>query len=130
CFFETRPTRSVRRVRSSVTICETLATESLPSPEVRAARSTFPGALAHLRLLVSGTHTTVARRLRLRGSPCTTSTGRRNPGPDPTGSGRPAQQTSPCAITTQIAPAPDAQHSTRTILVVCPSERRRRSWLP
>ena len=37
----------------------------------------LPGALAHFRLLVTTTHTTVAIRLRFKGSPCTTMTGRR-----------------------------------------------------
>ena len=41
----------------------------------RADRCTFPGAKAHWRLLVSGTQTTVAMRLRVKASPCTTTTG-------------------------------------------------------
>jgi hypothetical protein len=83
---------------------------------------------APLRLLVSGTQTTVARRLLLSDSPCTTRTGRRNPGPDPTGSGRSAQQTSPWAFTTRIAPAHGARHSTRTGSAWCPPEWPARSW--
>ena len=58
-----------------------------------------PGASAQRRLLVRGTQTTVANRLRFRASPWTTITGRRNPGPDPVGSGSSTQQTSPWAIT-------------------------------
>src|SRR5271157_3270978 len=73
------PTRSVRRSLSTLTIRETLATKGLGRPVRRAGRSTFPGARAHLRLLVSGTHTTVAMRLRFNASPCTT-TGLLNPG--------------------------------------------------
>ncbi len=68
-FFEMRPTRSVRSPRSTVTICETLATESLDSPALLAAMRTLPGASALFTLLVSGTHTTVATRLWLKASP-------------------------------------------------------------
>ena len=83
------PTRSVRRSLSRVTIWETLATESLESPVMRAGRETFPGAAAHFMLLVSGTQTAVAMRLRFKASLCTTTTGLRNPGPDPVGAGNP-----------------------------------------
>jgi hypothetical protein len=55
-------------------------------------------------LLVSGTQTTVEMRLRFNASPCTTTTGLRNPGPDRAGAGRSAHQTSPCEITTRFAP--------------------------
>lgn len=95
------PVRSVSKLLSRLTICETLATESLGSPVTRGDSITLPGAFAHLTLLVSGTHTTVAIRLRLKGSPCTTTTGLRSPGPDPIGSGNSAHQTSPCEITTR-----------------------------
>src|SRR6185503_9547825 len=50
------------------TIWETLATESRGSPVDAAGRSTLPGAPAHWRLLVRGTQTTVATRLRLKAS--------------------------------------------------------------
>src|SRR5208283_762898 len=79
------PVRSVRRSLSTVTICETLATESLGSPVRRAERVTFPGAVPHLRLLVNGTQTVVARRLPFSASHCTTITGLLKPGPDPAG---------------------------------------------
>ena len=76
-------------------ICETFATESLGRPVIAAVNSTFPGAFAHRRLLVSGTQIAVAKRLRFRASPWMTMTGRRKPGPEPTGSGKSAQHTSP-----------------------------------
>ncbi len=87
----TRPTRSTRISRSMDTICETFATESFASPVCPAPSTTFPGARAQRRLLVSGTTTVVASRLALKASPCTTTTGRRKPGPEPTGSGNSAQ---------------------------------------
>jgi hypothetical protein len=57
------------------------------------------------KLLVSGTQTTVVIRLRLNASPCTTRTGRWNPGSEPDGSGKSAHQTSPCEITIASAEA-------------------------
>lgn len=101
---ESLPTRSVKEDLSKVTTCETFATESFGRPVRRASRSTFPGASAHFRLLVSGTQRTVAILLRLNGSPCTTTTGRRNPGPEPAGSGSSAHQISPWEITTRHVP--------------------------
>ena len=80
-------------------ICNTLATESFASPVARAGRSTFPGASAHRRSLVNGTQTIALIRLRLRSSPWTTSTGRRNP--EPVGAGSSAQYRWPWAITIQ-----------------------------
>ena len=56
---------------STVTTCETLATESFGNRVVAAERATLPGAAAHFRLLVSGTQTTVAMWLRFRASDCT-----------------------------------------------------------
>jgi hypothetical protein len=47
-------------------ICDALATESFGRPATFAGRSTFPGARAQVRLLVKGTQTTVAIRLRFR----------------------------------------------------------------
>jgi hypothetical protein len=88
------------------TIWDTFATESLGRPERRAGKDTFPGAAAHRRLLVNGTTTTVASLLAFSASPWTITTGRRWPGPDPTGSGREAQKTSPCATTTRCVPEP------------------------
>jgi len=66
------PTSSVRSSRSSVTIWDVLATESLGRPVTRAERMTLPGASAQPRLLVKGTQTTVRTRLRLSESPWTT----------------------------------------------------------
>jgi hypothetical protein len=97
--FDNLPTSSVSRSRSSVTIWEVFATESLGSPVVRAGRLTLPGASAQARLLVKGTQTTVLTRLRFSESPWTTTTGLRKPGPEPVGSGRLAQYTCPWAIT-------------------------------
>lgn len=97
---ESLPVRSVRSVLSSVTNWETLATDSFGSPVTVDGSGTFPGALAHFRLLVKATQTTVATRLRFSESPCTTTTGRRNAGPEPLASGRSAHQTSPWAIVT------------------------------
>jgi hypothetical protein len=93
------PTSSVSSSRSSVTIWEVFATESLGRPVVRAARRTLPGASVQPRLLVKGTQTTVLTRLRFSESPWTTTTGLRKPGPEPVGSGRLAQYTWPWAIT-------------------------------
>lgn len=105
CPRETRPACSVRTARSTVTICETFATESFGRPVERRLRSTFPGAETHRRLLVKGTTTTVARRLAFRASPWTITTGRTNPGPEPIGSGNEAHKMSPCATTTRCVRA-------------------------
>jgi hypothetical protein len=99
------PVRSVSSDLSSTTTCDTFATESFGRPVREVSRRTFPGASAHFKLLVSGTHKTVAILLRLNESLWTTTTGRRNPGPEPAGSGRSAHQISPWAITTQLSPA-------------------------
>ena len=77
---EIRPVRSSRSARSSAMICATFATESFGRPVIAVVNSKFPGAAAHRRLLVSGTQTAVASRLRFSASPWTTMTGRRNPG--------------------------------------------------
>src|SRR5271165_6100923 len=90
------------------------ATESLGSPVRRAERRTFPGAALHLRLLVSGTQTVVARRLPLSASHCTTTTGLLKPGPDPIGAGRSAHQISPWEITIRFALEPDGLQRKRT----------------
>ena len=63
------PTREARNALSTVTIWETLATESLGNPVRRAENSTFLGAEAHVRFVVKGTQTTVEMRLRFRASP-------------------------------------------------------------
>jgi hypothetical protein len=97
--FDSLPTSSVSNSRSRVMIGEALATESRGRPVARAGRSTLPGASAHRRLLVKGTHTTLLIRLRFSASPCTTRIGLRKPGPEPVGSGRFAQYTWPWATT-------------------------------
>ena len=48
---------------------DAFATESFGKPVAVAGSSVFPGASAHVRLLVRGTHTTVAIRLRFKGFP-------------------------------------------------------------
>ena len=77
------PIRLLRYVRSTANSCDALATESFGRPATLAGNNVLPGAASQDRLLVSGTQTTVARRLRLGGLPCTTTTGRRNPGAEP-----------------------------------------------
>ena len=72
---------------------ETLATGSFSNPVARPPNKTFPGASAHLRLLVRGTHKIVARALSFSASPCT-STGLRYPVPEPKGASKFAHQTS------------------------------------
>ena len=50
-------------------ICETFATESFGSLVDLAGSSVLPGAPAQVMLLVNGTHTTVATRLRFKALP-------------------------------------------------------------
>ena len=122
--FEILPTSSVSKVRSSVISCEAFATESLGKPVALAGSITFPGASVHRRLLVNGTQTTVLSLLRLSGSPWTTKTGLRKPGPEPVGSGRFAQYRWPWEITTrrlQVCAAPRPQ---RLDPGTCPPLRR------
>ena len=69
CFDASRPARSVRSDRSRAMICETFATESFGKPVAFAGSSVLPGAPAQMMLLVRGTHTTVAIRLRFRWFP-------------------------------------------------------------
>lgn len=101
---ESLPALSDSKLLSIERICDTLATESLGSSVTLADRLTFPGAKAHLMLLVSGTQITVAMRLWFRASDWMMITGRRKPGPEPVGSGGSAHQISPCEITTPLAP--------------------------
>jgi len=124
------PTRSVRRFRSTVTIRETFATESFGSPVSRAESETFPGAFAQRRLLVNGTHTTVAIRLRFSASPCTTTTGLLNPGRDPVAAGRSAHQISPCEITTRFALKCAGRPMRRTHLSHSPTRCKPDPWHP
>ncbi len=106
-------TRSVRTCLSRATIRETFATEFCGNPVSALGSRTFPGASAHLRLLVMGTHSTVAMRLRLMALHWTTRTGRRYPVSDPAGSSRSAHQTSDCSITTRPVAGHVAQHVQR-----------------
>ena len=60
----TLPILSVNTDLSTVTIWDTLATESFGKLVMAEVNSTFPGASAQAKLLVSGTQTTVLMRLR------------------------------------------------------------------
>jgi len=118
------PARSVKSSLSTVTIWETFATESFGRPVRRAEKRAFPGAPPHLRLLVSGTQTVVARRLRFSASHCTTTTGLPKPGPDPVGAGRSAHQISPWEITIRFALELDVLQRKRTRPSQCPTRHR------
>jgi hypothetical protein len=102
------PTRSVRTSRSTVTTCDTLATESFGSPVCRDGANTFPGASRSRKLEVSTTAMTVWMRLLLKSSLWMTTSGRRKPGDDPRGSSRSAHQTSPRRITVSMSRASPA----------------------
>jgi hypothetical protein len=129
CRLGSLPTSSVMRSRSSEIICEVLATESLGRPVLLAGKSTLPGASAHKRLLVNGTQTTVRTRLRLSASPWTTTTGRRNPGPEPVGFGKSAQYTWPWAITIRPIEERGVQQRPALGRAECRSARKRGSSL-
>lgn len=105
---------SERMSRSRATSWVTLATDDRGRPVSRSDSATLPGLADHLRFLVSGTHTTVRMALRLKSSDCTTTTGRRYPGPEPCGSPRSAQHTSPWAITTRSTGGTQPQLRGRT----------------
>ena len=66
---ESLPARSARADLSRAMIWETFATESFGRPVILDVRSTLPGASAQRKLLVSGTQTVVAIRLRFKASP-------------------------------------------------------------
>ncbi len=125
------PIRLLRYVRSTANSCDALATESFGRPATLAGKKVFPGAASHDRLLVSGTHTTVASRLRFSGLPWTTTTGRRNPGAEPDGIGRSAHQISPWATsTTRHAPKQSAPRRGQMDREAHRAGQRRGSWLP
>lgn len=88
-------TLDVSSERSKVMSCETLITEAFGSPASDFAKRTLPGAAAKARLDVTTATMTVAMRLSLKGFDCTTTTGRRKPGPDPVAAGREAHHNSP-----------------------------------
>ena len=75
--------------------CETLATESLFNPVLLPANKTFPGAAASFKLDVMIATMRVLMRLWLKSLDCTTTIGRRKPGPEPLGSDSEAHQISP-----------------------------------
>ena len=100
----TRPASSVKNSLSSVTTWDTFATESFGSPDALVDTSTLPGASINRRFAVKTTAITVRMRLRLKASPETIRTGRRNPGSDPPGSPRAAHQIWPRSTTTIRGP--------------------------
>ena len=65
---ESLPTRSVSSDLSKAMTAETFATESFGRPVARAVSVALPGASAHFMLLVNGTQTAVASRLRFDGA--------------------------------------------------------------
>ena len=69
CLFPILRTRSASVRRPSARICDVFATESFGRPVTVAGNTVLPGASAHARLLVGGTHTTVEIRLRFNGFP-------------------------------------------------------------
>ena len=84
-----------KRSLSKLTIWETLATESFGSPVKRGEKPHIAWSLVPLEVARKCTQTTVAIRLQFSASPCTTTTGLRNSGPDSVGSRRSAHQMSP-----------------------------------
>ena len=100
-----RPAGSVKKSRSTVITCETLATESFGREAALAGMSTFPGASTSRRFDVRTRARTVRSRLRLKASLCTISTGRRNPGSEPAGSPKSAHQICPRSTTNGRAQA-------------------------
>src|SRR5206468_10145179 len=63
---ETRPIRSLRKVRSAVRTCETLTTDGFLRPVPLGGMATLPGRPASLSLVVMTTTRIVAIRLRLK----------------------------------------------------------------
>jgi hypothetical protein len=88
-------TRCVSNPRSTVSNCDTFTTDGFDKPESDFPIRKLPGASASVRFEVMTAMIAVAMRLSLKGLDWTMSTGRRIPGPDPTGSGRDAHHTSP-----------------------------------
>jgi hypothetical protein len=99
CCAEMPPIQSVSSFRSTVRTWETFTTLSRSRPVVRARKRTLPGDAASSRLLVIAATITVWIRLMLKASDWITNTGRRQPGPEPKGTGTSAHQTSPRIIT-------------------------------
>jgi hypothetical protein len=94
------PKRFVRNDLSTVTICDTFATDGIDSPVPLTGRRTFPGASVKRRFEVMATAITVLMRLSLKLFAETISNGRRNPGVDLAGFGNEADQISPRRMTT------------------------------
>ena len=125
-----RPARSRRKSRSTVMTWETLATESLGSPVAFAGRRTFPGASTRRALVMRTTAITVRRRLRLKASLCTMTTGRRYPGSEPSDAPRSAHHTSPRSITTSREGSSELAGAGWLRRVGCPLLRRRHLGVP
>jgi hypothetical protein len=89
---EGSPGRDIREAFGTVTTWDAFAAESFGSPVPPDFNNSFSGPSARLRLLVKGTQTMVAIRLRLKALRWTTSAGRRNRRSKPTGSPKSAHQ--------------------------------------
>ena len=87
------PSRSTKAARSSVLTCETWTTLRCGRPAHPDGSSTLPGAPASTALLLSAATTTVAMRLALKSSLCSTSAGRRIAGAEPRGTPKSTHQT-------------------------------------
>ena len=115
------PIRSVRNALSTVMICETLTTDAFVRPVPLIGRRTLPGASAKRRFEVMTAAITVLMRLSLKLFAEMISNGRRNPGPDPAGSGSEAHQISPrrtsvCFARACGAEASRSQHRVMSLL--------------
>ena len=81
--------RSTKKRRSRVVSCETFTTEFSDSPVAPGRQTTFPGASAKFRFVVSEATTTVFSFERLNASAWMIRTGRRYAGCEPRGGGVP-----------------------------------------
>lgn len=91
----TAPMRSTSRERSIVTIWLMFITDAFGRDPVPFERRTFPGAAVSARFDVITAAVTVEIALRLNESADTTTTGRRKPGSEPSGSPRSTHQIDP-----------------------------------
>ncbi len=101
----TVPMRSTSRERSIVTIWLMFTTDAFGRDPVPFGRRTFPGAAASATFDVITTAITVEIALRLNESADTTTTGRREPGSDPSGSPRSTHQIDPRVTSPPPPPA-------------------------
>ena len=121
------PMRCVRNVLSTVMICETFTADAFVSPVPLIGRRTFPGASARRRFEVMTAAITVLMRLSLKLFAEMISNGRRNPGPDPAGSGSEAHQISPRRTIACFARACGAEASRTRYRVMSLLDRGHRS---